>query len=39
MARLFDGLEVMRAFAALLVGRVLLALIRAIGPIEQKKVD
>jgi hypothetical protein len=39
MARLFDVLEATRAFAALLVGRVLLALVRAIGRIEQKKLD
>ena len=39
LARLFDALEVIRAFAALLVGKVLLALVRAIGPTEQKKVD
>jgi hypothetical protein len=39
MAMLFDALEVMRAFAALLVGRVLLVVFRAIGPVERKKVD
>ena len=38
MARLFDALEVMRAFAALLVERVLFALVKEIWPI-QKKVD
>ena len=41
MARLFDALEVMRAFAALLIGYVLLAPVRAIRTIERKmkKVD
>lgn len=39
LARLFDALEIIRAFAALLVGKVLLALVRVIGPTEQKKVD
>jgi predicted NAD/FAD-binding protein len=36
MARLFDVLEVVRAFAALLVGRVLLVVFKATGPVEQK---
>jgi len=36
MARLFDALEVMRAFAALLVGRVLFALVKEIWPIQKK---
>ena len=39
VARLFDLLEVVRAFTALLVGRVLLVVSRSIGPVEQKKVD
>jgi predicted NAD/FAD-binding protein len=39
VAWLFDLLEVVRAFAALLVGRVLLVVFRAIGPVERKKVD
>jgi predicted NAD/FAD-binding protein len=39
VARLFDVLEVVRAFTALLVGRVLLVVFGAIGPVERKKVD
>ena len=39
VAWLFDVLEVVRAFTALLVGRVLLVVFRAIGPVERKKVD
>ncbi|KAF8482445.1 amine oxidase [Russula ochroleuca] len=36
MARLFDVLEVVRAFAALLVGRVLFVMITATSPVDQK---
>ena len=36
MARLFDVLEVMRAFAALLIGRVLLIVVAATGSVKQK---
>ena len=39
VARLFDVLEVVRAFTAWLVGRILLVLFRAIGPVERNKVD
>jgi predicted NAD/FAD-binding protein len=39
VAWLFDVLEVVRAFTALLVVRVLLVVFRAIGPVERKKVD
>jgi len=39
VAWLFDVLEVVRAFTALLVGRVLLVVFRAIGPVEREKVD
>ena len=39
VAWLFDVLEVVRAFTALFVGRVLLVVFRAIGPVERNKVD
>ncbi len=39
VAWLFDVLEVVRAFTALVVGRVLLVVFRATGPVERKKVD
>lgn len=39
VAWLFDVLEVVRAFTALLVGRVLLVVFRAIGPVGRNKVD
>jgi hypothetical protein len=39
VAWLFDVLEVMRAFTALLVGKVLLVVFRAIGPVERTKAD
>jgi predicted NAD/FAD-binding protein len=39
VARLFDVLEVVRACTALLVGRVLLVVFWAMGPVERKKVD
>jgi predicted NAD/FAD-binding protein len=39
VAWLFDVLEIVRAFTALFVGRVLLVVFGEIGPIEQRKVD
>jgi predicted NAD/FAD-binding protein len=39
VAWLFDVLEVVRSFPALLVGRVLLVVFGAIEPVERKKVD
>ena len=39
VAWLFDILEVVRSFTALLIGRVLLVVFGAIGPVERKKVD
>jgi predicted NAD/FAD-binding protein len=39
VAWLFDVLELVRAFTALVVGRVLLVVFRAMGPVERKKVD
>lgn len=39
VAWLFDVLEAVRAFPALIVGRVLLILFRPLGPAERKKVN
>jgi len=39
MAWSFDVLEVMHAFAALLVGKALFVVITVIGPTKQRKVD
>jgi hypothetical protein len=39
VAWLVDVLELVRAFTALVIGRVLLVVFRAMGPVERKKVD